>query len=247
MIKAIETPYNGYRFRSRLEARWAVFFDTLGIRYKYEEYGFEQDGYRWLPDFYLPDYGVWVEVKGGKPSVADAQKMGHLLDFTSPLPFFCGCRESPWNPRKMCEKDWEVYGSLGGQEKKKFNPGLILLGEVPNPGPFSIIHPFIRHESGLCRDQMMWTWKHPGATTNYLQIIAKDCFVHGKPSIPGTLDGYAAGDREAVEFFSPDVYSENLLRYRFEYSREHRYWHQEISQAYTKARGARFEHGETPC
>jgi hypothetical protein len=26
--KAIETHYKGYRFRSRLEARWAVFFDT---------------------------------------------------------------------------------------------------------------------------------------------------------------------------------------------------------------------------
>jgi hypothetical protein len=28
-IKAIETSYKGYRFRSRLEARWAVFFDAL--------------------------------------------------------------------------------------------------------------------------------------------------------------------------------------------------------------------------
>ena len=33
-IKPIETVYNGYRFRSRLEARWAVFFDALGITYK---------------------------------------------------------------------------------------------------------------------------------------------------------------------------------------------------------------------
>ena len=32
MIKAIETVYNGYRFRSRLEARWAVFFDALADR-----------------------------------------------------------------------------------------------------------------------------------------------------------------------------------------------------------------------
>lgn len=31
-IKPIETHYNGYRFRSRLEARWAVFFDALGIK-----------------------------------------------------------------------------------------------------------------------------------------------------------------------------------------------------------------------
>ena len=30
MIKAIPTEYKGYRFRSRLEARWAVFFDACG-------------------------------------------------------------------------------------------------------------------------------------------------------------------------------------------------------------------------
>lgn len=35
-IKPIETIYNGYRFRSRLEARWAVFFDALGVEYQYE-------------------------------------------------------------------------------------------------------------------------------------------------------------------------------------------------------------------
>ena len=30
-IKAIQTEYNGYLFRSRLEARWAVFFDACGV------------------------------------------------------------------------------------------------------------------------------------------------------------------------------------------------------------------------
>ena len=41
MIQAIETRYNGYRFRSRLEARWAVFFDEMGIEYEYEIEGFD--------------------------------------------------------------------------------------------------------------------------------------------------------------------------------------------------------------
>ena len=31
-VKPIETQYHGYRFRSRLEARWAVFFDVMGIK-----------------------------------------------------------------------------------------------------------------------------------------------------------------------------------------------------------------------
>ena len=33
-FKAIETKYKGFRFRSRLEARWAVFFDALGIEWE---------------------------------------------------------------------------------------------------------------------------------------------------------------------------------------------------------------------
>lgn len=63
-IRAIETVYNGYRFRSRLEARWAVFFDAADIRYEYEPEGFEVNGERYLPDFYLPELDTYVEVKG---------------------------------------------------------------------------------------------------------------------------------------------------------------------------------------
>lgn len=72
MIKAIETSYKGYRFRSRLEARWAVFFDALGIKWEYEKEGFDLgDGLRYLPDFWIPEYKCWVEIKP-LDSVADA-------------------------------------------------------------------------------------------------------------------------------------------------------------------------------
>lgn len=64
MIKAIETTYAGCRFRSRLEARWAVFFDHLEIAWEYEPQGYESDAGRYLPDFWLPDERIWVEVKG---------------------------------------------------------------------------------------------------------------------------------------------------------------------------------------
>lgn len=63
-MKAIETMYNGYRMRSRLEARWAIFFDTLGIKYQYEAEGFELGGVRYLPDFLLPEQQCWIEIKG---------------------------------------------------------------------------------------------------------------------------------------------------------------------------------------
>lgn len=57
-VKPIETYYKGYRFRSRLEARWAVFFDALGIEWEYEKEGYEfEDGTRYLPDFWIPENG----------------------------------------------------------------------------------------------------------------------------------------------------------------------------------------------
>ena len=62
-IKAIETEYNGMLFRSRLEARWAVFFDAAGEKYEYEPDGFMLDGIGYVPDFYLPGLDLYVEVK----------------------------------------------------------------------------------------------------------------------------------------------------------------------------------------
>lgn len=71
-MKAIETRYAGCNFRSRLEARWAVFFDHLGIVWEYEPQGFEiehrltleKKTFPYLPDFWLPELKVWAEVKG---------------------------------------------------------------------------------------------------------------------------------------------------------------------------------------
>jgi hypothetical protein len=72
MIKTIPTTYNNIKFRSRLEARWAVFFDQLGIKYLYEFEGFELENKEWyLPDFYLPEYGIYCEVK---PSIIEVDE-----------------------------------------------------------------------------------------------------------------------------------------------------------------------------
>lgn len=62
---SVETEYAGCRFRSRLEARWAVFFDHANIEWVYEPDRFQlSSGRTYLPDFYLPETGAWAEVKG---------------------------------------------------------------------------------------------------------------------------------------------------------------------------------------
>lgn len=79
-LKPIETRYKGYRFRSRLEARWAVFFDALGLKWEYEPEGFElPNGVRYLPDFRVTSpQGVvsWYEIKA--PGKAADSKMDAL-------------------------------------------------------------------------------------------------------------------------------------------------------------------------
>ena len=112
-MKAIETHYNGYRFRSRLEARWAVFFDTLGVRYEYEPEGFELDDGTWyLPDFLLHDVitryaqgdertDIYVEVKG-EPNARDALK---IAKFAEVYPIWVvGNLPDPSNYLASCEE-----------------------------------------------------------------------------------------------------------------------------------------------
>ena len=78
-IKAIETRYKGCRFRSRLEARWAVFLDAMGIDWQYEPQGYVVDGTPYLPDFFVPAWGWFIEIKPTWEAVNDADMKIHSL------------------------------------------------------------------------------------------------------------------------------------------------------------------------
>lgn len=109
-IKAIETEYAGHKFRSRLEARWAVFFDALGIHWHYEEEGLDLPSGRYLPDFRLERVArhgrqdVWCEVKGR----LDAKGLNRLFRVALDL------------PQHRLSLQW---------------PQILVLGEVPSPDP----------------------------------------------------------------------------------------------------------------
>lgn len=81
-INAIETFHAGHRFRSRLEARWSIIFDSLGIKWEYEPQGYRVGESRrpYLPDFHLSDLGWWVEVKGDRERL----DVGLLVDAVHP-------------------------------------------------------------------------------------------------------------------------------------------------------------------
>ena len=59
-IAAIPTLYRGRMYRSRLEARWAAFFDRLGWQHEYEPF----DLGKWSPDFAITSpFDALIEVK----------------------------------------------------------------------------------------------------------------------------------------------------------------------------------------
>ncbi|GHP00651.1 hypothetical protein KSF_106980 [Reticulibacter mediterranei] len=76
LLAAKPTIYGPYTFRSQLEARWAYFFDLLGIRYRYEPKLFCLRSDLWyLPDFWLPDHRCFVEIKGEQPEQREKMRL----------------------------------------------------------------------------------------------------------------------------------------------------------------------------
>lgn len=75
VIKAIPTKYNGIQFRSRLEAKWACFFDLMNWKWQYEPCDFNG----WIPDFGIYGYEctVYVEVK---PTVVFLPNIANEID-----------------------------------------------------------------------------------------------------------------------------------------------------------------------
>jgi hypothetical protein len=80
-LKPIETFFKGYHFRSRLEARWAVFFEEIGFDWTYEPEGFELPSGAWyLPDFLIKNnkhcYDYFYEIKP-----KEAEKCAKVKEF----------------------------------------------------------------------------------------------------------------------------------------------------------------------
>lgn len=73
-IPSIETHFDGVMYRSRTEARWAVFFSELGLAFKYEPERLKlSDGESYLPDFYLPELSAYFEVKAANDAIVTAE------------------------------------------------------------------------------------------------------------------------------------------------------------------------------
>ena len=80
-IDAKPTEYNGRQHRSRLEARWSVYFESAGIEFEYEPTAYElPDGKGYLPDFETSD--AIIEIKPDEPSRQEKRKARQVADIT---------------------------------------------------------------------------------------------------------------------------------------------------------------------
>lgn len=76
-IEAVPTEYAGITFRSRLEADWAHTLTVNGITWTYEPETITlPSGTIYIPDFWLPELGTWIEVKG--PGIPRVEKTTEL-------------------------------------------------------------------------------------------------------------------------------------------------------------------------
>lgn len=167
MIAAISTSYAGHFFRSRLEARWAVFFDHMEIPWLYEPEGYVINKNRlYLPDFYLPECGTWIEVKGS----SDGLDLDLLGDAAETLP---------------------DLGPLVGER----GPKLMLLGSIPDPMPIGDYawaswtqgwrtHLIGRHGFGTYHknNRPWWCWSQPEDFDFLTPTVEPDEYSNAQPA-----------------------------------------------------------------
>jgi hypothetical protein len=86
LIKSTPTKYKDHNFRSRLEARWAVYLDVIGLDWWYEMEGYQLPSGWYLPDFWLPQVKMFAEVKPTSFLEIEFTKVKELVEGTG-----CDC------------------------------------------------------------------------------------------------------------------------------------------------------------
>lgn len=226
-MKAIETRYSGYNFRSRLEARWAVFFDSLGIEWEYEAQGYacgyrltmEEGTFPYLPDFWLPELKVFAEVKGS----LDETSLNKVLNAAAYL-------------------SNENRGGCATGQDGCF--ATVLLGPIPEPFGSPLLYPNVlhMHEGDLVASPWNWNRSFVCATGEAVARDSGETWGDRGNLIRFLLGGQPEPERE----FAPRRKTGADLNWRE--LRRSAGWELDFdtTYAYEAARGARFEFGGFP-
>jgi len=102
-IRVLPTTYREVRFRSRLEARWAVYFDLIGLDWRYEPEGYELPSGNYCPDFECQNFFVEVKPNVAAREVSTA-KFRELAQMTGKC-VFCVVGPPSVKPQHSYSKD----------------------------------------------------------------------------------------------------------------------------------------------
>lgn len=117
--------HRGWMMRSHTELLWARVFDAAQIQYLHEPGLFNTPHGWYLPDFYMPNIDVYVEIKGKEPTEIEKEKAAAVILATGrPLVIisgkpnadrggFCSCMahfkiRDKWVEMPMCDYD-QIY------------------------------------------------------------------------------------------------------------------------------------------
>jgi hypothetical protein len=261
-MKAIETRYNGYHFRSRLEARWAVFFDSLNIPYRYEPEGYDLEGLWYLPDFYLPRQRYYLDVKGTVPTSEDDtnQSLEKISKFTH-----AGWENTPDGDILVKYRVFVLWGNVehptsdtlfNANVPKADTHGIALYSGSWNPRFCWIECPFCEDFHIIQYGNLLFNWcdKHPipeelhhyymhqRSIDNLYESIfeeRKEQVLHEIKMLGQEIPEELSRDLAANPFNRKPSWDIRMKTLSLPPSRR-------LRMAYAAAKSARFEHGETP-
>lgn len=241
-IKAIDTQYKGYRFRSRLEARWAVFFDAIGLTWEYEKEGYElgDELGRYLCDFWFPEINFWVEIKGSMPTEIEHKRAQALAIGTQrPVAILAGDiggtndEEGFWSPT------YNAFIHFG-------TPRLFGRNIHNNSSECWIVCDFINLDMWRLAQFVLSQGKTLGPVSNTESLVDsiisadKQYYLerYGSPH-PKYPFGMMIENAQIIE-------AQGGRFQRIQFSEQEIAPGEQVIRAFSLARQSRFEHGETP-
>ena len=213
--KSIPTKYSGHTFRSRLEARVAVFFDVLNLSWEYEPEGYDLPINGWyLPDFLLKKneklkHDIWVECKGKEPTIEEDNKLNELACTTGILGgFFISSETFTRNYHTLTKYPEKIYfngKSFYDHDLRGFGTDLDhYLKPLRYPLPYYI--PFSRWYS--LREEL--TPDDKGFILNY--VNERDSGRYYPPLTTNEIKELEqTKSREAIEFIESNIAARNRI------------------------------------
>ncbi len=166
--------HRGWMMRSHTELLWAKVFDASKIQYLHEPGVFNTPHGWYLPDFYMPNIGAYVEIKGVEPTdiekakaVAVMAKTGKPLVIINGKPMpdrngFCSCQANFYLAGKWVQVPMCYYSDLYIQAMGQSEWMKLYVAGAPE-----------RSDGVVCLSEVLATWASEKLGRSFYEKLAK--------------------------------------------------------------------------